>query len=285
MRLLIGVVALLSVACAGDSELFSGSGQSIDGDWELVSATFDGEVVQEPLFLRVEGELLRGNNGCNSFGEEPNGEIVQTAAGCEGLPARLEQAVMFAIRGEREILDDGQLSISNGDTVLLYRPLERIFPAELYSILASDAPDVDGVDVPFEAEGGPPRFDRLVLLEDDGHPLKFYIGENNRESITLYVGIDGPPATSAQGGGSARDGGRTAITVLAGGPEVADIIALAALIPDAHLDDTSREQLQELGGLHGNLLIAEPQLEGLNTIIVNESGSELTLNFPTVFQG
>ena len=107
------VFALAAVACGSDEAVQTRSsgerdaaGESLDGDWVLVSGTVDGSALaldeDYRITMSIDGSEIGGTAACNSYGGSVSiddgtfsiGEVSQTERGCEPAIMELESAFL-----------------------------------------------------------------------------------------------------------------------------------------------------------------------------------------------
>ena len=267
MRGMFGWACLLLVISACGNGLASGDSVP-DGQWELVQLEYDGRVFNDPVILSSQDQLFGGRGPCNSFGQQADGEIVQTLVGCDEELGRIDAALVNAIQGERR-LDGDQLVLDGSFATAELRAITLPTPEELFAILASDAPDVDPNTVLYDEEGGPPEgWDRIIRLDDGDEIAEFIIGTLEGR-VCFHIGLDTEPVTSGSTCQSIEDVRFAAITMTAGFPEP---LVQAALIPDAFLTEDSVAMLSSLGSVSGNVFRIDPS-DSVEITLNDESGN------------
>lgn len=244
-------IALLVVACGRGV----GSGDTVpDSTWELVSLEFDGQIYNEPLLLSSSDQLFGGGGACNSFGQQANGDIVRTLRGCDDESERVDEALINAVQGNRQ-LDGERLTIDGSFATVVLHPIVLSTPAEVFSVLASDAPDVGRATLLFDEEaGGPPDgWDRMIRVETDIPLADFVIGSSGH-TVCVHIGLATERVTSGSSCHSVHRLTR-ASSMTVGYPEP---LLQAVLVPDAFLTAGNMQQLSEIGTVAGNFFIIDP---------------------------
>ncbi len=245
----VAAIALVTVACGNGA----GSGDVVpDSTWELLSLEFDGRAFDEPLLLSSREQLFGGSGACNDFGVEADGTVVQTAVGCDDESERVDEALINAVQGRRQ-LDGERLTIEGSFATVVLRPIVLPTPVELFSVLASDAPDIDLATLIFDEEaGGPPQdWDRMIRVDADIELAEFVIGSNGH-SVCSHIGLATERPTSGSSCQPAHRLQSRFFAMVVGYPEP---VVHAGLIPDAFLSDGNVQRLQEFGTVMGNFFV------------------------------
>ena len=275
LRWTVVALALLATSCGNGV----GTGDSVpDGQWELVRLDYDGRSYDEPLILSSNDQLFGGRGACNSFGQQPNGDIVQTAAGCGDERERIDEALIDAVRGRRQI-DENTLILNGSFATAVLRSIVLPTPEELFSILATDAPDVDPATVLFDEEaGGPPTdWDRMIRIESNVELAQFFIGANG-QSVCLHIGLETERVTGGSTCRQVQDVRSEAISMVVGYPEPS---VRAALIPDAFLTEANIALLEPFGALYENLYVVDPS-QAVQLTLDDSDGNAYNLNLREV---
>ena len=137
----------------------------------------------------------------------------------------------------------------------MLRPIVLSTPAEVFSVLASDAPEVDPATLLFDEEAGsPPQdWDRMIRVETD-IPLADLVIGSSGQTVCVHIGLATERVTSGSGCRSVHRLTR-ANSMTIGYPEP---VLQAVLVPDAFLAAGNMQQLSELGTVAGNFLIIDP---------------------------
>jgi heat shock protein HslJ len=122
---LLFVLGLVLTACGDDSSA------DVEGSWQLVSGSFDGDAIEpeaaNPVTLEFDGEMASGHAGCNSFSggytQEGTsiefGEIAITQMACPALD--LETLYTAALSDVNTASVDGdELTLSGPDSELVF---------------------------------------------------------------------------------------------------------------------------------------------------------------------
>lgn len=267
-------IAIVAVVALGFM-LRPDRGHIPDGEWELVATNFEDDIELRPLFLSSKDGRLSGDNGCNDFGEQPNGDMVQTLVGCLDDRAELETRVMHAVMGSRS-MDGDLLVLKGGGFGLEYAQVVPAFPEMVLNLLASDEPRVDPATVFFDPEGGQANFDLLPI--ESGHPtIDMYVGQSERLVCYYYVA---EPITSGSSCLHARDFARSGLRINAAGRD-GPLGYRAVILPDDFVDSTTTAQLETLGVVLGNLVKIDAGTAGGTYVLTNDAGDELPIVVPT----
>ncbi len=241
-----------------------------DGRWELVAAEFAGLDEVRPLTLSISNGLVSGSDGCNSFGERPDGDMVSTMKGCRGVRGDFARALRAAVITKPEKVGEN-IVFTTPEATLTYVPWVEVLASELFSILDSDAPNLDSTTIAFEQSGKPLVYKRFIRLEDGGHPAEFYIGYKAPDGLAFHIDLPDEPAASRTFGLLARFYRSSVPSHWAGDVR-------AALIPDSFLTPSNTALLQHRGELHGNLLIfSEDEQDGDTFVLTNPAGDTTTV--------
>lgn len=247
-----------------------------DGQWELVRLEFDGDSFDEPLILSSMDQLMGGRGACNSFGQEPGGQIVQTLAGCDEESERVDEALIDAIQGNRQV-DGEDLRLEGSFATAELRSIVLPTPQELFSILSSDAPDVDPATLLLDEEsGGPPEdWDRMIRIEADVDLADFVIGSSGA-SVCFHVGLATERVTSGSTCRPVQDVRSEAISMIVGFPEP---VVHAALIPDAFLTEDNIAMLEQFGTITRNLLVVDLS-QAVQATLEDSDGNTYEVDLP-----
>ncbi|MDW3175846.1 MAG: hypothetical protein R8J94_00520 [Acidimicrobiia bacterium] len=227
-----------------------------------------------PLPLNIRNGLVGGSDGCNGFGERPNGEMVSTMVGCDGTRGAFAEALRAAVVTTPDVVE-GQLRFATEEVTLAYEVWVEVLASELFSILDSDSPNLDSTTIAFEQSGKPLNYRRFIRLEDGGHPAEFYVGYKTPDGLAFHIDILEDPAASRTLGNLARRYRTAAPSHWAGDVR-------ASLIPDSYLDENNIGILSRRGELNGNLLIFdESQTTGESFELTNRRGESLSVVVPT----
>lgn len=136
---LLLLTALISAGCLGND-----FADSIEGSWELTSASVDGEeivlVPSHPVTMTFKGNEVNGTASCNGYGgtfERDGssiafGNLAMTEMACAP-PGTMTAEAMFAsgLAGVERVEVDGGLTLSGPGVELVFELLEPVPDAEL----------------------------------------------------------------------------------------------------------------------------------------------------------
>jgi len=179
-RIVLGLLALLLAACGEPSSV--GGGESLDGAWELRSATVDGSEIglldDHRVTATITGDEVSGRAACNSYGAtvRVDGDAIAfetmgwTAMGCEPQVMEVEQAFRDSLMRVTTAQRSGSTLLFSSPGVNLEFTLLAPAPtADLVGVTWMLSEILQGDTATSPAEGADdPAEPAMLVLRDDG---------------------------------------------------------------------------------------------------------------------
>lgn len=272
MRRLILAILALGTACSSNADTAVSWAEAFDinGTWELITGTVDGESIRPFLGITVTPDGIVAESNCNAFSMERDGTGgAEKLARCFGFddaidPMVVQEGFMDLVRaGPR--FEDGLMVFRGDRGELVYERLPDYEPTNVFSVLADPERIVDASTIR-RVRGKP-----AALLEHPATDASMYLSVSQSMLCTTWA-LDQPMGSSCADLRHFMRGARSWELTTSSGPTGIRLL----VIPDAFVA-AAGEALVGVAEGAGNLFLVDPTAQDQTITFATESGVPYTV--------